>query len=462
MSTAQSSWGNASIINGAGTDSAIWTWVWGTDTLLWGENFLCAVALDSQTTSTNNHGIGTSLSGNITVYPIYRIKELYPPAATVLISPFNGEVDLTRPVNVLWHSSSGAMTYRLQIATDTGFTSLAVNLNGLTDTSRSVSGLSESTTYYWRVRAGNGDGFSCWSSGWTFSTIAVIPDAPSIPVLFSPANGTLGVSTDLLVSWNSSARAASYTVQVSTDSNFSSLTVDDSGVIDNFHTVTGLSTFVLYYWRVRAVNAGGASDWSTVWNFITGATLPTPPVAPILFSPANSALNVSINSTALSWNSTSGAAWYAVQISTDSIFSNIIVNDSGITSTTYAVSGLSLSIVYYWRVKAVNAGGSSDWSETQSFTTTSSGVLPYSPPLPRVFSISGSSGIVRYSLPSACQVSLKYYDLRGRLTASLINTMQGPGYYVLSVKSALPSNGSYIRVFEAGSFVKKSLVAVVR
>jgi hypothetical protein len=41
-----------------------------------------------------------------------------------------------------------------------------------------------------------------------------------------------------------------------------------------------------------------------------------------------------------------------------------------------------------------------------------------------------------------------------------VNRMQGAGYYVLSIKNVLPSTGTYIRVFEAGSFVKRELAAM--
>jgi hypothetical protein len=80
---------------------------------------------------------------------------------------------------------------------------------------------------------------------------------------------------------------------------------------------------------------------------------------------------------------------------------------------------------------------------------------------PALFSITASYGAVRYSLPSACRVSLRYYDLRGRLVLTLVNATQGQGYYTLSVKNVFSSTGSYIRVFEAGSFIKRDLVTIV-
>ena len=110
----------------------------------------------------------------------------------------------------------------------------------------------------------------------------------------------------------------------------------------------------------------------------------------------------------------------------------------------------------------MNAGGSGAWSAVWNFTTGISGVLSSGPSIPREFSISGSSGTVRYALPVQCRVSLKYYDLRGRLVVSLINQTEDPGYYSLRIDKAFNARGTLIQVFEAGSFVKKELIAAVR
>jgi hypothetical protein len=64
-------------------------------------------------------------------------------------------------------------------------------------------------------------------------------------------------------------------------------------------------------------------------------------------------------------------------------------------------------------------------------------------------------------MPVTCPVSLRYYDLKGRLVATLVNQTQGAGYYTVSIKDALPSRGTYIRVFEAGAYIKRDLVAIV-
>lgn len=98
----------------------------------------------------------------------------------------------------------------------------------------------------------------------------------------------------------------------------------------------------------------------------------TPDVAaPALASPANGATKVSTTPT-LSWNGVSCATTYGLQIAKDPSFSAaaIVVNQSGITSTSYTLaSPLSNNTTYYWRVNAKNAGETSSWSSVWSFAT---------------------------------------------------------------------------------------------
>ena len=73
LSTAQQAWDWATVTSGAGTDSITWTYSWGTDSLLPGENFVCCVPLEDEAAVTNNLGLGTPFAGNLEVYPVYRV-----------------------------------------------------------------------------------------------------------------------------------------------------------------------------------------------------------------------------------------------------------------------------------------------------------------------------------------------------------------------------------------------------
>jgi hypothetical protein len=176
--------------------------------------------------------------------------------------------------------------------------------------------------------------------------------------------------------------------------------------------------------------------------------------------PVNSAVDQPI-SLSFIWNKAARAANYRVQLATDTGFTGIFIQDSTLTDTLKSDSGLAFSTTYYWRVRAENAGGASAWSEVRSFTTIATGVQPNGPVHPLTFSAKSFSHQLRYTLPKTCRVSVRYFNLRGRQVASLVNTLQGPGYYTVRIDRALLPSGVYCMVFEAGSFVKRELTAIV-
>ncbi|MGA9364042.1 MAG: OmpA family protein [Bacteroidota bacterium] len=107
--------------------------------------------------------------------------------------------------------------------------------------------------------------------------------------------------------------------------------------------------------------------------------VPAPPLPPVLATPTNGATGVATNPT-LTWNASSGATSYRLQASTDSTFASTTADQSGITTTSYPLSGLANSTEYYWHVNATNSGGTSAYSTTWSFTTGA----PPPPPVPEV------------------------------------------------------------------------------
>jgi len=96
----------------------------------------------------------------------------------------------------------------------------------------------------------------------------------------------------------------------------------------------------------------------------------TVPGVPSLVTPADRANNIGLTPT-LSWNASDGASYYSVQVSLVSNFTTTVVNQTGITSTFYAIPNgtLNSSTKYYWKVNAHSCGGTSSWSSTYSFTT---------------------------------------------------------------------------------------------
>jgi hypothetical protein len=88
-----------------------------------------------------------------------------------------------------------------------------------------------------------------------------------------------------------------------------------------------------------------------------------------LLTPANAARNVSRTNTAFDWSDSSGATSYTIVVSANSNLSSPVINQAGLTSSSYT-SGVTLGsrTKYYWKVTAVNVNGSTE-SPVFSFTT---------------------------------------------------------------------------------------------
>lgn len=128
-----------------------------------------------------------------------------------------------------------------------------------------------------------------------------------------------------------------------------------------------------------------------LYSLIGSVPPPPPPAAPILISPADGATGVSTSPT-LTWNASSGATSYEAQLATDPGFTNLVIDRTGLTGTSTTVTGLAPSTLYYWRVNASNAGGTSPWSTVWSFTT-GAGSPPAAPTL--VSPANGASNVSR-------------------------------------------------------------------
>ena len=219
----------------------------------------------------------TSLSANTTYY--YRVRAYSaagnsdysneasattwppPPAAPILKSPANASTVSTLTPKLEWNASTGASDYGLQVATSSAFTTLVVDQTGITNLYYDItSGLSWNTLYYWRANARNSFGStSAWSTSWYFRTTVGPPNAPT---LVSPG-------TAITFKWGTSSGATKYYLQVNTNSSFTGTSMFD-GEVGNVTSkeVTGLTLGTTYYWCVKAGNAGGWSDWSSVRSVI--------------------------------------------------------------------------------------------------------------------------------------------------------------------------------------------------
>lgn len=137
-----------------------------------------------------------------------------------------------------------------------------------------IPALSANTNYKWEVWHPGTDAYPGIKATRYFRTATAAPGAvPSAPTLSLPANHASGVSAQPIGGntfvWNSVSNADSYDLQIGTSSGMTTLVYSATGIKDTYLIVTDsdLTAGSTFHWRVRAVNATGASDWSTVWDF---------------------------------------------------------------------------------------------------------------------------------------------------------------------------------------------------
>ncbi|HRE11846.1 MAG TPA: hypothetical protein PLN22_13615 [Ignavibacteria bacterium] len=230
------------------------------------------------------------------------------PAAPGLLLPADNATGVSLTPLLDWVEDISATSYQVQVSQDSTFGTTLWDTSGF-NTSQVVvrSGLLTNVqTYFWRVRTTNPIGTGPWAEPFRFMTLLIPPAAPQ---LVEPVDGATEISTTPMLNWDSVQYAASFRVQLSTDSTFGTTLINAAGLTFSQYNVPGgiLSNNTRYFWRVNASNSAGTGIYSEVWDF---HTVISPPVAaPTLLSPPNGAINQPLN-LSLDWNDVFGTSGY--------------------------------------------------------------------------------------------------------------------------------------------------------
>ena len=183
--------------------------------------------------------------------------------------------------------------------------------------------------------------------------------APAAPTGLTASAGNAQVS----LNWTASTGATSYNVYRGTSSGGESTTPIATGLTGTSYTNTTLTNGTTYYYTVAAVNASGTSAQSTQ---ASATPEPSTPAAPTALTAAGGNAQV-----ALSWTASTGATSYNVYRGTTSGGESTTALATGVAGTTYTDTSVANGTTYYYKVAAVNAGGTSALSNEASATPTS-------------------------------------------------------------------------------------------
>ncbi len=263
---------------------------------------------------------------------------------------------------VSWSRVSGATRYHLQVASDSLYTSLQVNDSTITDTLALVGPLQYATTYFMRLRAIGLTGSSPFGAPARFVTVPEVITTPAF-VPLPIQNGLMPL--EFTVSWFRVPGATRYHLQIASDSLYTSLGVNDSTITDTVAAVGPLRHAATYFMRLRGIGPAGHGPFSVSVKFTVSASeLAVPALLPLPGEADQQPVDITFV-----WHPTPGAAHYHLQLSTDSLFKVLVLDDSTLTDTVRHVDSLQDATPYYLRLRAMNSLGRSGFSEPLRFTT---------------------------------------------------------------------------------------------
>ena len=252
-----------------------------------------------------------------------------------------------------------------------------------------------STDYYWNGNAA------------TITVTAGTP-APAAPTGLTATPGYASVT----LSWTAPAGAASYNIYRATAAGGESTTPIATNVAVASYTDSGLTNGTKYFYKVAAVNAGGTSALSTEASATPEPPAPAAPTG-LTATPGNASVT-------LSWTAPTGAASYNIYRGTTAGGESATPIATGVVAASYTDSGLTNGTKYFYKVAAVNVGGTSALSAEASATP--------EPPAPASIAATAGgnqSAQVNTAFNTALQATVK--DAVGNPVPGVTVTFAAPG-----------------------------------
>ncbi|HUR57743.1 MAG TPA: S8 family serine peptidase, partial [Opitutaceae bacterium] len=191
-----------------------------------------------------------------------------PPAIVVAPSGLTATTSSATTINLAWTDNSNNETgFQVERSTD-NLTFTADSSVGANVSTASSTGLSPSTTYYFRVRAVQGATSSAYSN--TASATTSAAPAPTVPAP-SGLTAVASSSSTISLSWvDNSSTETGFQIERSADN--VTFTADSTvGANATSASSTGLSPSATYYFRVRAVQGAAVSGYSNTASATTPA-----------------------------------------------------------------------------------------------------------------------------------------------------------------------------------------------
>lgn len=357
----------------------------------------CITATDSNlndNTFANSDPLGSSITW-VNVYQNSTCTPNMKPAAFGKVGPADGATNVPVSMVISWQDSTAATSYEYCYDTTDDDACTGWVSKGVIISNKSLV-LLPTTTYYWQVRAVNGNGTEYADASstayWSFTTAAMPGFSKTAPI-----DGATNTSNSVAVSWAAMPGASAYEYcWDNTDDDACSNWINAG--TSRGKTITGLGGYTTYYWQVRATVGGSkilAND-GTWWAFTVGAYKPAKPTS------VHASDGTYTNKITVTWDAPDGAdaSAYKIYRATGTTLPSIALAEN-ISGTSYDDTSVVPGKKYYYWVRACNVNGC-------NVSAYNSG---YTPPLPTidltVKSILLSNSGVSTSVPANLVIKVK-------------------------------------------------------
>ena len=350
-----------------------------------------------------NGSVNGSVSNKVTATPKAPPKAPGAPRS-LSATPGNQRVSLS------WSAAAanGSAILRYEYRRDSG--SWSTVSGGASARSRTVTGLTNGTSYTFKVRAVNGKGAGSVAS--VTATPKAPPKAPGAPGSLSATPGNKQVS----LSWSAAAANGSAILRYEYRRDSGSWSTVSGGASARSRTVTGLTNGTSYTFKVRAVNGVGSGSSASV-----SATPKAPATVP--GAPGSLSATPGIGQVTLNWSAAAANGSAILRYESYNSWSGWATAPGGASARSHTITDLFGGISYTFKVRAVNGVGK---GSSASVTATPKEDFALGLNQPNPFNPETTLG---YALPRAQPVRLTIYDMLGRPVRVLVDGEQPPGQH---------------------------------
>lgn len=256
------------------------------------------------------------------------------------------------PIAVRWAAPDPRLTYRVQVAEDSAFSRVLVDVPALREPRLQLDDALRPGTYWWRIASVHphqGEG----AFGEARSFRLALPAPRLAPTALSPQTVRLA--------WSQVDGARGYEVQVAQDPAFSELLALNALAQTSLELPRPAPG--RYFVRVRPVDEqGNVGPLAGVGE----VAVPSPPMPPALLQPTGDA-NLVGDRPEMKWRD-AGALRYRVQLAANASFDRIVLERTDVVGDAFRVDTALPPGRYFWRVASVSIDdGQGDFAAARSF-----------------------------------------------------------------------------------------------